>query len=198
MTLPFRNLLTDNSEWLVPYAAFCFLRDKYKTAEFRNWPEYAVYNQQAIKDLCSPETDYYPEIAIHYFIQYHAHKQLQEAAEYARANRVVLKGDIPIGISPNSVDAWTHPELFNLDQQAGAPPDDFSHLGQNWEFPTYRWDKMAEDGYSWWTKRLKHMSLYFDAIRIDHIPGFFRIWEIPDRSGAGDYGTFQSCIALYP
>lgn len=191
---PFRKYISDNSEWLVPYAAFCYLRDKYKTADYRKWPEYAVYDNQAITELCSPEKVHYPEIAIHYFIQYHAHRQLSEAAEYARANRVVLKGDIPIGVSPNSVDAWTHPELFNLDQQAGAPPDDFSDLGQNWGFPTYHWDKMAQDGYSWWTKRLKQMSLYFDAIRIDHLPGFFRIWEIPVDQVQGIMGHFNPAL----
>jgi 4-alpha-glucanotransferase len=191
---PFQKFINENSDWLVPYAAFCFLRDKYKTAEFRKWQEYAVYNQQIIKDLCSPETAHYSEIAIHYFIQYHAHKQFLEAAEYARANRVVLKGDIPIGISPNSVDAWTHPELFDLDLQAGAPPDEFSDLGQNWGFPTYRWNKMAEDGYSWWTRRLKHMSLYFDAIRVDHIAGFFRIWEIPVDQVQGIMGHYSPTL----
>jgi 4-alpha-glucanotransferase len=190
----FQRFFNGNREWLIPYAAFCFLRDKYKTAEFKNWPEFKVYHKQEIEDLCAPGTNDYPEIAIHYFIQYHAHKQLLEAAAYARENRVVLKGDIPIGISPNSVDAWTRPELFNLNQQAGAPPDNFSDLGQNWGFPTYRWDKMAEDGFSWWTKRLKHMSLYFDAIRIDHIPGFFRIWEIPADQVQGIMGHFNPAL----
>lgn len=190
----FKKFFNDNKDWLIPYAAFCFLRDKYKTAEFKNWPQYSVYDQKAILDLCTPTKDDYSDIAIHYFIQYQAHKQLHEAAEYARDNRVVLKGDIPIGISPNSVDAWMYPELFNLDQQAGAPPDDFSDLGQNWGFPTYRWDKMAEDAFLWWTKRLKHMSLYFDAIRIDHIPGFFRIWEIPVDQIQGILGHFNPSL----
>jgi 4-alpha-glucanotransferase len=190
----FKKFFTENKDWLIPYAAFCYLRDKYKTAEFKNWPEHSVYNQKEIIGLSSPAKNDYPEIAIHYFIQYQAHKQLKEAADYARENRVALKGDIPIGISPNSVDAWTHPELFNLDQQAGAPPDDFSDLGQNWGFPTYRWDKMAGDGFSWWTKRLKHMSLYFDAIRVDHIPGFFRIWEIPADQVQGIMGHYNPAI----
>ena len=191
----YKNFFSENQEWLIPYAAFCYLRDKYKTAEFRKWPEYGSFNQRAIEELSSPGTNDYPLIAIHYFIQYQAHKQLSEAAEYARKNRIVLKGDIPIGISPNSVDAWVHPELFNLDQQAGAPPDQFSDLGQNWGFPTYRWDKMAENGYSWWIKRLKHLSLFFDAIRIDHIQGLFRIWEIPADQIQGIMGHFFPALA---
>jgi 4-alpha-glucanotransferase len=192
----YQKFLDDQKEWLVPYGAFCYLRDKYKTAGFKNWPEYSVYNQRAIEELSSPGTNDYSLIAIHYFIQYQAYKQMLEAAEYARSNGIVLKGDIPIGISPNSVDAWMHPEWFNLDQQAGAPPDEFSDMGQIWGFPTYRWDKMAEDGYSWWIKRLKHLSLFFDAVRIDHIQGLFRIWEIPVEQIQGIMGHYSPAQAL--
>ena len=184
----------ENKDWLIPYAAFCYLRDKNKTANFRNWPEHKTYNNKLINDLCSPDNETYPDIAVHYFIQYHAHKQLSDAAEYARENGIVLKGDIPIGISPDSVEAWTHPDLFNLDEQAGAPPDEFADLGQNWGFPTYNWEKMAEDGFSWWNSRLKQMSLYFDATRIDHILGFFRIWEIPVNQVQGIMGHFRPAL----
>ena len=188
---PYLKFFEENKEWLIPYAAFCYLRDKYKTANFRKWPEFTTYNTESINLLCSDEKEHYSDIAVHYFIQYHAHKQLFEAAEYARINGIVLKGDIPIGISPDSVEAWTHPELFNLDQQAGAPPDEFADLGQNWGFPTYNWAKMAIDGFSWWSKRLKQMAIYFDAIRIDHILGFFRIWEIPVNQVQGIMGHFS-------
>jgi len=191
---PFLKFFEENKDWLVPYAAFCYLRDKNKTANFRIWPEFQVYNSESILRLCSPDQATYPDIAVHYFIQYHAHKQLLDAAEYARLNGVVLKGDIPIGISRDSVEAWTHPELFNLDQQAGAPPDEFADLGQNWGFPTYNWEKMAEDNFSWWNKRMKHMSLYFDATRIDHILGFFRIWEIPVNQVQGILGHFRPAL----
>jgi len=191
---PFLQFFEENKDWLVPYAAFCYLRDKNKTANFRMWPEYQVFNSESINQLCSPDKATYPDIAVHYFIQYHAHKQLLDAAEYARLNGIVLKGDIPIGISRDSVEAWTHPELFNLDQQAGAPPDEFADLGQNWGFPTYNWEKMAEDNFSWWNKRMKHMSLYFDATRIDHILGFFRIWEIPVNQVQGIMGHFRPAL----
>ena len=191
---PFMKFFDENKDWLVPYAAFCYMRDKNKTANFRKWSEYFKYNKYEIEHFCSEDKEYYPDIAVHYFIQYHAHKQLLEAAEYARANEVVLKGDIPIGISPDSVEAWTHPELFNLDEQAGAPPDEFADLGQNWGFPTYNWEKMADDNFLWWNLRLKQMSLYFDATRIDHIPGFFRIWEIPVNQVQGIMGHFKPAL----
>jgi len=191
---PFIRFFDENKDWLVPYAAFCYLRDKNKTANFRNWSEYSTYNQDEINRLCETGQPWYSDIAVHYFIQFHASKQLLEAAEYARENGVVLKGDIPIGISPDSVEAWTHPELFNLDQQAGAPPDEFADLGQNWGFPTYNWEKMAEDNFAWWDQRLKQMSRYFDATRIDHILGFFRIWEIPVDQVQGIMGHFRPAL----
>ena len=193
---PYLKFFEQNKEWLIPYAAFCFLRDKNKTANFRRWVEFANYNKEEIAQLCSSEQVWHSDIAVHYFIQYHAHKQLLDASDYARHNGIVLKGDIPIGISPDSVEAWTHPELFNLDQQAGAPPDEFADLGQNWGFPTYNWEKMARDNFAWWDQRLKHMSRYFDATRIDHILGFFRIWEIPLNQVQGIMGHFRPSLPL--
>lgn len=183
-----------NKEWLVPYAAFCYLRDKNKTANFRLWSDNKVYGKEEIQQFASPKNIHFPDIAVHYFIQFHAHKQLSEAVAYARNNGIVLKGDIPIGISPNSVEAWVHPELFNLSQQAGAPPDEFADMGQNWGFPTYNWEVMALDGYQWWKDRLKQMARYFDAFRIDHIVGFFRIWEIPTQQIFGTLGHFNPAL----
>ena len=133
-------------------------------------------------------------VAYHCFVQYHLSKQLREVRDYAHANGVVLKGDIPIGISRTSVDAWVYPELFNMDSSAGAPPDDFSVMGQNWGFPTYNWAKMAEDGYAWWKARFVKMAEYFDAYRIDHILGFFRIWEIPLNAVNALLGNFNPAL----
>jgi 4-alpha-glucanotransferase len=183
-----------NKDWLEPYAAFAYLRDKYKTADFRKWEKYSVYDPKMIKSLIKSRAK--DDIIIHYFIQYHLDKQLKEVTEHARKQGVVLKGDIPIGISPNSVEAWTEPHLFNLNVQAGAPPDAFAVKGQNWGFPTYNWEKMAEEGYAWWKGRLKKMGEYFDAYRIDHILGFFRIWEIPLHAVEGLLGYFNPTIAL--
>ncbi|HAY71140.1 MAG TPA: 4-alpha-glucanotransferase, partial [Saprospirales bacterium] len=185
-----------NKDWLVPYAAYAFLRDKNKTADFRKWGKYSEYNRKSIEKLCQPGTKDWDDISIHYFLQYHLDKQLKEVSSYARKQGIVLKGDIPIGISPNSVEAWTEPELFNLRAQAGAPPDAFAIKGQNWGFPTYNWEKMAEDGYIWWKKRLSKMAEYFDAYRIDHILGFFRIWEIPEHAVEGLLGTFNPALPL--
>lgn len=128
------------------------------------------------------------------YLQFHADKQLSEAVAYAHSVGVAIKGDIPIGISPDSVDATKDPQLFNLDASAGAPPDDFDARGQNWGFPTYNWDVMAEDNYGWWRKRFTKMADYFDAYRIDHILGFFRIWQMRKTDVWGLCGHFSPAL----
>lgn len=183
-----------NRHWLEPYAAFSYLRDLFNTPDFTRWDGFSTSDPAMTGELTDPSSAHYDDIAVHYFIQYHAHRQLKAAAEYARSRGVVLKGDIPIGIFRNSVDAWTAPGLYNMDCQAGAPPDDFSASGQNWRFPTYNWEAMGGDRYGWWRKRLRHLSDYFDAFRIDHILGFFRIWEIPAIQVQGLMGYFNPSI----
>lgn len=190
----YKNFFESNREWLVPYAAFSYLRDLNGTPEFGKWKEFSEYNEAAIEALSSPKLPHYDEIAIYYFLQYHLHKQLVEVHDYARANGIAIKGDLPIGVSPRSVDAWVEPNLFNTNMQAGAPPDDFSATGQNWGFPTYNWDLMEKDGYLWWKKRFQKLSEYFDAYRIDHILGFFRIWGIPVDAVWGLTGSFQPAL----
>ena len=192
----FGEFFDANKEWLQPYAVFSYLRDAFQTPNFREWPRHSVYNAQDIEKMCRPESVDYPHIALYYYIQFHLHLQLVAATKYAREHGVVLKGDIPIGISRNSVEAWTEPYYFNLNGQAGAPPDDFSVNGQNWGFPTYNWDVMEKDGYRWWMKRFQKMSEYFDAYRIDHILGFFRIWEIPMHAVHGLLGQFIPSIPM--
>ncbi len=193
----FYRFLDENFQWLIPYAAFSVLRDRYVTPDFRTWGEDAHYSTSRIVNMLN-EDKVRSEMQFYFFLQYHLHKQLTEAADYCRSLGVALKGDIPIGISPDSVDAWQFPDLFNLGMQAGAPPDDFAREGQNWGFPTYNWDRMALDGYAWWSRRLKKMGNYFDAFRIDHVLGFFRIWEIPSSEVYGLLGHFSPALPLTP
>ena len=135
-----------------------------------------------------------------YYLQYHLHLQLKAAADYARSKGVIIKGDVPIGVNRNSVETATHPELFHLDAQTGAPPDAFSPNGQNWGFPPYDWSEKrkakSENLVDWFHRRLRWMAQYFDAIRIDHVLGFFRIWEIPEDSVFGILGHFSPALPM--
>lgn len=193
----FQTFFEENKYWLEPYAAFCVLRDLYGTADYRKWKEYAVFDAEKLKKLCSPDHTHYDAVVVNYFIQYHLHVQLSEAHDYAHENGVVLKGDIPIGVNRNSVDTWVNPELFNLNRQAGAPPDMFAVKGQNWELPTYNWDTIQRSDFDWWKKRFAQMSHYFDTFRIDHILGFFRIWQIPMNQVEGIMGHLFPSIPVH-
>lgn len=186
-----------NRQWLVPYAAYSYLRDKYKTTDFTTWKEYAVFNAEAVEKLCSPSHKDFDQAGIYFFIQYHLHTQLKSAADYAHKNGIILKGDIPIGVNRYSCDVWMNPELFHTDMQAGAPPDDFAVKGQNWGFPTYNWEQMEHNNFEWWKRRFEQMSRYFDAFRIDHILGFFRIWSIPSHAVEGVMGHFVSALPVH-
>ncbi|MCQ2144811.1 MAG: 4-alpha-glucanotransferase [Bacteroidales bacterium] len=187
----YKDFVEANKSWLIPYAAFCALRDEYKTAEFSRWGDMAVYTPAKVQVYCDANKK---EIAYHCFVQYHLDAQFREVRNYAHAHGVFLKGDLPIGVSRTSADAWQNPRLFNMDSQAGAPPDAFAVDGQNWGFPTYNWEEMAKDDYAWWKGRLRKMSDYFDAFRIDHILGFFRIWEIPMPIKSGLEGHFNPAM----
>lgn len=192
----FKEFYNKNKEWLIPYAAYSFLRDKFHTSDFNNWREYSKYDPELIQTLCNEKSADYKEIAFHLFIQFELHVQLLKACNYGREKGVLVKGDIPIGISRTSVEAWIEPQYFNMNGQAGAPPDAFSTNGQNWGMPTYNWMVMQKDNYRWWQKRFKKMAEYFTAYRIDHILGFFRIWEIPIHSVHGLLGQFVPSIPM--
>ncbi|MBL7729498.1 MAG: 4-alpha-glucanotransferase, partial [Dinghuibacter sp.] len=192
----FKEFFEQHRDWLVPYAVFSFLRDQYKTPDFTQWKKLGVYNEARVQQLSSSTHKYYPEVSFWYFVQYHLHQQLSAAVHNAHEQGIVLKGDIPIGIFRNSCDAWVKPELYHMDMQAGAPPDDFAVKGQNWGFPTYNWERMHQDGFAWWKRRFAQMTNYFDAFRIDHILGFFRIWSIPMNATEGLLGRFVPALPV--
>lgn len=195
-TAEYKAFFQDAELWLVPYAQYSYLRDKNGTADFNQWPDHQVWDEAERKALADPKTAAYKNVAFFYFVQFVLDRQMQEAHEHAKAKGVVLKGDIPIGVNRNGCDVWTEPKYFNLNGQAGAPPDDFSANGQNWGFPTYNWFEMLKDGCQWWNRRFQNMARYFDAYRIDHVLGFFRIWEIPVHSVHGLLGQFAPALAM--
>lgn len=195
-TAEYKAFFQASELWLVPYAQYSYLRDKNGTADFNQWPDHQVWDEAERKVLAAPKTAAYKNVAFFYFVQFVLDRQMQEAHEHAKDKGVILKGDIPIGVNRNGCDVWTEPKYFNLNGQAGAPPDDFSANGQNWGFPTYNWFEMLKDGCQWWNRRFQNMARYFDAYRIDHVLGFFRIWEIPVHSVHGLLGQFAPALAM--
>eukprot|EP00026_Physarum_polycephalum_P001791 Phypoly_transcript_01794.p1 GENE.Phypoly_transcript_01794~~Phypoly_transcript_01794.p1 ORF type:complete len:844 (+),score=102.29 Phypoly_transcript_01794:62-2593(+) len=193
----FQQFVDQNREWLAPYAAFCHFRDEFKTSDFSKWKGHESITPAALQEIVDPKGKNFKVVQYTYWVQYHLHLQLSDASQYAKKNRVGLKGDLPIGVNRQSVDTWVAPHLFRMHMSTGAPPDAFSDDGQNWGFPTYAWEEMANDNYSWWRKRLGQMAQYFHAFRIDHILGFFRIWEIPGHAVTGLLGHFNPSIPIW-
>lgn len=193
----FKEFYKDNEYWLKPYAVYSCIRDRKGTADYRTWKEFAKYNEKKANELSRATHPWFDEVAQWWYCQYHLHLQLSEAVNYAHGKGIVMKGDIPIGVNRNSVDTWVEPELFNMDMAAGAPPDMFAIKGQNWELPTYNWDAIERTDYAWWKKRFSQMSRYFDTFRIDHILGFFRIWQIPLNHVEGIMGYLNPSVPLY-
>ena len=192
----FKEFWIENSTWLAAYAMFSALRDKYGTADWQTWPQHKEFSEKDLFAFFAKKTKDREQAYFYFYVQFILHTQLTDAHRYANRLGIAIKGDIPIGVSPHSADAWMEPRFFHLNAQAGAPPDDFSATGQNWGFPTYNWEEMAKDDYHWWRRRFLHMAHYFDAYRIDHVLGFFRIWQIPSHAVQGLLGQFSPALAL--
>lgn len=192
----FKRFFDEAGIWLVPYAQYCYLREKYGTADFSRWPDHNHFDESERKALSGQRNVAFKNVAFYYYVQFILNTQMSEVHDYARAKGVILKGDIPIGVSRYGCDVWQEPRYFNLNGQAGAPPDDFSVNGQNWGFPTYNWDEMLKDGCRWWVRRFSNMAKFFDAYRIDHVLGFFRIWEIPVNAVHGLLGQFSPALGM--
>ena len=193
----FKKFLKENGEWVIPYAAFCVKRDHYGSADFSTWEEWATFDREKVNSLILPD---HPESAAtnyHIWLQFELDLQLADAVHHLHERGLALKGDLPIGVDRHSVDAWSAPHLFKMDAQAGAPPDAFAVKGQNWGFPTYNWEVMQLDGYAWWRARFAQLSHHFDAYRIDHILGFFRIWQVPTDQVEGIMGYFDPAMPIH-
>ena len=193
----FSEFLEANGEWAIPYAVFCVQRDHYGSADFSGWGDWSTYDRARVHELAEPDHPRWPEVAYHLWLQCELDRQLADAVSHLHDLGLALKGDLPIGIDRQSVEAWSAPHLFKMDAQAGAPPDAFALKGQNWGFPTYHWEVMKNDGYAWWRSRFAQLSHYFDAYRMDHILGFFRIWQIPCDQVEGIMGHFDPALPIH-
>ena len=164
--------------WLPTYAMFKACKDELGG---KNWSEWPLDQQSIDKCSANPKT-----VDFHCFLQFLAFSQLEKVRRYADQKEILLKGDVPILLSPDSADVWANRSLFNLYFVAGAPPDYYNPLGQRWGFPLFQWDEMRKTNFAWWKERLSVASRFFHIYRIDHVVGFFRIWAIRELEKASE------------
>lgn len=176
-----------NNPWIIEYAVFKNNKRQNLHASWKEWNTMRFPSEVEIRAVWN-KPELRREHIFYAWVQMHLDSQLSKAVSYCRENGIAVKGDIPILMNEDSVEVWAHPEYFRSDLRAGSPPDGDNPSGQNWGFPIYNWPNLRETGYAWWKKRLQHASRYYDAYRLDHILGFFRMWAIPEGETTGILG----------
>lgn len=179
----YNDFVEQNRDWLPDYALFMALKDKNNGKPWLEWPEeeknYDAVRAEKLRQELQEDVDFYTAI------QYLFFNQWQTLRKYANDKGIDIIGDLPIYVALDSVDAWSHPRLFQLDEDrkplavAGCPPDGFSADGQLWGNPLYDWDYHRETGYDWWTRRIEYLTQLYNIVRIDHFRGFDSYYAIP-------------------
>ncbi len=171
------KFISANAYWLWDFAFFKTLKHYYRGLVWWDWEDrFKHRDKNALEAFYQAHEK---EIAFQIWLQWLLFKQFKEVKKYAQAKKVLLKGDLPILVSRDSADVWSHPEFFKLEFAAGAPPDMYCAKGQRWGMPTYNWERIASDSYKYLKEKLKYAENFYDILRIDHVVGLFRIWSIP-------------------
>ena len=181
----------ENCGWLPDFALFMALKDKFGGKPWYQWEDKLKFRDH--EAIWQARTQLKDEIAFFSFVQYLFYKQWNNLHDYAKQNNIAIIGDVPIYVPRDSVETWSSPEFFQMDEQlnptavAGCPPDAFAADGQLWGNPLYRWDVLAEDGYSWWIRRLAAAGKLYDVVRMDHFRAFAGYWSVPfgDKTARG-------------
>ncbi len=184
----FEKFLTKESDWLYPYALFRALKEKNGGKAWWHFSQYAK-RPTDLHSVFSKDPDLHHEVLFWAFLQYILFQQWDIVRTTARQHGIKIMGDLPILVSKDSSDVWWNPELFSLDVSVGAPPDMYAEEGQVWGFPLYKWNRMKQENYTWFSQRLHVQEQLYDLYRIDHIVGLFRFWAIPSGKKAKD-GNF--------
>ena len=194
-TPKFEAFEADNALWLDDYALYMALKTKNNGKPWYEWDKkLAIRDETAIE---SAKKELEGDIEMFKFIQFVFHKQWKVLKAYANAKGIEIIGDTPIYAAYDSADVWANPSLFALDKKlvptevAGCPPDDYSPTGQLWGNPVYNWDEHKKQGYSWWIERLRHASVIYDTVRIDHFRGFESYYTIPFGSKTAEKGKWK-------
>ncbi len=185
----------ENKEWLEDYALFMTLKARYHDAAWQNWSLSLMMRiPEIVASYCQELAG---ELEFQYFQQYLFFHQWKALRSYANEKGIRIIGDVPIYVPLDSADVWANPQLFQLDgncrpkKVAGCPPDSFSADGQLWGNPLYDWEKMKQDGYAWWIRRLAAAAKMYDVVRLDHFRGFESYWAIPAGDSTAAGGSWQ-------
>ena len=181
----------ENSSWLPDFALFMALKDKFGGKPWYEWEEKLKFRDPDA--IWAARGELKEQISFFSFVQYLFFKQWTALHDYAQKSGITIIGDVPIYVPRDSVEVWSSPELFQMDEKldpkavAGCPPDAFSADGQLWGNPLYRWDAVAADGYSWWIRRLAAAGKLYDVVRMDHFRAFAGYWSVPfgDKTAKG-------------
>ncbi|HLR91595.1 MAG TPA: 4-alpha-glucanotransferase [Atopostipes sp.] len=178
-----KNFINAHEKWLIPFAQFMSLREHFNREKWYNWPEeYRYYDRERVMKFSEEHNS---QIYYHIITQYWFFEQWTKLKKYANDHYIHIFGDMPIYVARDSVEMWTSPELFLVDDEktptvvSGTPPDSFAADGQYWGNPIYDWDYMEENDYAWWIWRLEESFNLYDYLRLDHFRGFESYWEIP-------------------
>jgi len=175
--ISFEKFQQDNFYWLADFALFKVLKEYHQGKAWYEWEDkFKNRSQSALQEFGQDNIE---KITFQMWLQWILFKQFKDAQTYAAKNNIFIKGDLPVLVSRDSADVWSHPEFFKLDFAAGAPPDMYAALGQRWGMPIYNWENIAEDNYRYIKEKLKYAQEFYNILRIDHVVGLFRIWSIP-------------------
>lgn len=182
-SLEYITFLKENADWIDDYALFMAIKQYYKDADWSLWDDELRFRKpealEKYTKLLSDDIDFYK------FLQFKFFEQWNKLKDYANDKGIEVIGDIPIYVAYDSADVWVHTKEFVLDENlapikvAGVPPDAFTDLGQKWGNPLYDWEKMEQNGFSWWKKRMAAAAQMYDIIRIDHFLGVVKYYTIP-------------------
>ena len=181
--------------WLDDYALFMALKNAFNGASWLGWED-GLRTRDATA-IAKAREEYADEIGFYSFLQFAFDRQWNRLRAYAGKKRVKIIGDLPFYVSLDSVDAWAHPEVFQMDKDlvptvvAGCPPDAFSPTGQLWGNPIYDWDELKKSGYDWWVRRIQRNYEFYDVIRVDHFHGFCDYYAVPYGDATAENGTLK-------
>lgn len=191
----YRRFVKENDFWLPDYALFMALKDAHNGVCWLEWEEPLRRREPAA--LAAARQQYADDVAFWQAVQFMFYSQWQALKHYANQQEIRIIGDLPIYVALDSVDVWSCPQEFQLDENllptevAGCPPDGFSATGQLWGNPLFDWDSMAKTGYAWWVRRIKHMCSIYDVVRIDHFRGFAGYYAIPYGEATARNGRWR-------